>query len=505
MYYLLALLLIILIIVVILSIVNYNYSHNENCIHWETAVTKTEAQVPLYEQQIPFIIHQTFVYDKLPSKLNDCMKSWIVNNPEYEHHYYTNSECEQIIRANFDPDVYQAYKILIPGSAKANLFRYCILYLFGGVYININCSAKHSLSSIINPDDTCIIMKNYNGFIAITPHHELMRKAIELTVSNVHNGVENTVKNISGCGVIDSLYHDNHPRFRCDYKYGYYNDTPFMQIGYRCYERDRKSCAGSKHKHLYKICAPSNISNKHIISKIPNLVVQTWKDNYVTPGMFAAQQTWISNNPKFNYMFFSDEDSIPDIRNYSEDALTAYNTLRPGAFKADLWRIISLYKRGGVYADSDMICKSSLLNILRDYDLVLCRDTSNVTFYNAFIGCRKKMDLMRDVVEHIISNVLQKRYDIDLFAVTGPRAFTKVIYDYYPELFDAKTNYIQPGSYNIRNCKILILYHKGDETVRDARHNIILHTKYPGYDNEKVGSGSNNYGYMWKHRLVYTD
>lgn len=59
--------------------------------------------------------------------------------PEYEQIFYDDEQIEEFIKNNFHRRIYDAYKSINPiyGSAKSDLFRMLIIYLYGGVYFDI--------------------------------------------------------------------------------------------------------------------------------------------------------------------------------------------------------------------------------------------------------------------------------------------------------------------------------------------------------------------------------
>jgi hypothetical protein len=89
-------------------------------------------------------IHQILINDtnKLPDEFPEyhsiCYEQIKKLYPNKEYHLYSGKELEEIIRDNFHSDVFTAYKKLKPYSYKADLARYCILYLYGGLYIDLN-------------------------------------------------------------------------------------------------------------------------------------------------------------------------------------------------------------------------------------------------------------------------------------------------------------------------------------------------------------------------------
>ena len=63
----------------------------------------------------------------------------------------------------------------------------------------------------------------------------------------------------------------------------------------------------------------------------------------------------------WEYRFYSDEDAQNFLStHFPAEVREAYDDLRPGAFKADLFRYCALLIHGGVYADVDIMLESSL-------------------------------------------------------------------------------------------------------------------------------------------------
>jgi mannosyltransferase OCH1-like enzyme len=89
-------------------------------------------------------IHQILISDtnKLPKELPPyaqmCVKSITDFYGTEEYHLYSGEEIEEIIKFNFDNNVYKSYQKLKPYAYKSDLARYCLLYLYGGLYIDLN-------------------------------------------------------------------------------------------------------------------------------------------------------------------------------------------------------------------------------------------------------------------------------------------------------------------------------------------------------------------------------
>lgn len=92
------------------------------------------------------------------------------------------------------------------------------------------------------------------------------------------------------------------------------------------------------------------------LQKIPKIIWQTMKTNQVPVFMKSYADTWINNNPEYEYRFFDDNDIIDFIKTDFFEYYEGYKKLKYGASKADLWRYLIIYKYGGVYADMDCKC-----------------------------------------------------------------------------------------------------------------------------------------------------
>jgi mannosyltransferase OCH1-like enzyme len=90
-----------------------------------------------YNPIIPLKIFQTWNTKNLPIHMNNRVEQLKKNNPRFEHYLYDDNDCREFIKNNFDENVVNAYDKLIPGAYKADLWRLCVLYIHGGIYMDI--------------------------------------------------------------------------------------------------------------------------------------------------------------------------------------------------------------------------------------------------------------------------------------------------------------------------------------------------------------------------------
>src|SRR5690606_38373635 len=114
---------------------------------------------------IPKIIHQTYRTEKLPSEIAEIVGQLKTRNTDWEYRFYTDDDIYKYIQSNFDERTLQAYLKINPvyGAAKADLFRYLVLWNEGGVYLDIKSTCLYPLSTILKEDDTFLVTHWQNG------------------------------------------------------------------------------------------------------------------------------------------------------------------------------------------------------------------------------------------------------------------------------------------------------------------------------------------------------
>jgi hypothetical protein len=109
--------------------------------------------------EIPKVIYQTWHSKTLPPKMAECVEKLKSDNPGFKYYLYDDADCRAFIEANFDPEVLAAYDKLIPGAYKADLWRYCVLYKNGGIYLDIKfmCEPGFSLMEMTADNETFVL------------------------------------------------------------------------------------------------------------------------------------------------------------------------------------------------------------------------------------------------------------------------------------------------------------------------------------------------------------
>ena len=150
---------------------------------------------------IPKRIIQTWTNKNITLEFQKIVDNWKINNPNYEYILFDDIDCEKFIKDNFDINILNIYNCIIPGAYKADLFRYCYLYIYGGVYIDIDTLCLGKLDDFLLSNIEFIVPIDlnktqnegnhnlFNSFIASIPKHPILLECINKIVYNVKNNV----------------------------------------------------------------------------------------------------------------------------------------------------------------------------------------------------------------------------------------------------------------------------------------------------------------------------
>jgi len=109
-------------------------------------------------EKIAKIIHQTYHTKNLPDSIQKNINQLKLDNPGWELRLYDDQDIDCYIQSYF-PNLLPIYKKINPiyGAAKADFFRYLVVYKDGGVYLDIKSGASKPLNLIIKDSDKYIL------------------------------------------------------------------------------------------------------------------------------------------------------------------------------------------------------------------------------------------------------------------------------------------------------------------------------------------------------------
>lgn len=445
----------------------------------EDAISPNEETLPT--KKIPRVIYQTFKSRHLTQGMYDAVASWKNLNPEFEHYFYGDEECIDFIKNHFDLDVLESYFSLIPGAFKADLWRCCVLYQKGGVYVDADMVCLKNLENFIAPDDEFVIARDdpmsksflYNAFIACVPNHKFLLTQIESIVENVKNKKNIFYLDVAGPGLLGKSVNQCLKRdINSEFDLGQ-NKINGYSFNILLHDWKTKSITSNKEKIIFteytqknhemnieKIPTYYSLYQKGVVyQKIPRKIYFTAEDQLGINHYMI--DSFKNKNKHWDLKFFSALDREKFLRENRNkffnflgvDVLKRYLEIKNGGSRADFWRYCIIYLNGGVYTDSDTYCENSLDDWVLSHDLILgieaCIDPQHDRFGLKTVGTMFNGKLIslcnwtfaaeprHDFFKKIIIDLCNK--DIDFInqnpatTSTGPKIFTDTAFNYFKD------------------------------------------------------------------------
>jgi len=141
------------------------------------------------EITIPLNVYQTWNTKNLPPKMNERREILKKENPEFTFHLFDNDDCQNFIKNNFSANVLNAYNSLIPAAYKADLWRYCVLFVYGGIYMDIKLLTINKFKLIELASNEHFVKDRplnsiYNALMVCKPGNLLLKNAICMIMHN---------------------------------------------------------------------------------------------------------------------------------------------------------------------------------------------------------------------------------------------------------------------------------------------------------------------------------
>ena len=145
-----------------------------------------------YNSVIPLNLYVCWHTKTLPSKMKENYDLLVQQNPEFNHFLYDEQDCSNFIKENFDENVLNAYTKLNPKAYKADLWRYCVLYINGGIYLDIKYKCVNNFKLISLTESEYFVRDRphksvYNALMICFPGNPVLLQIIDQIVKNTES------------------------------------------------------------------------------------------------------------------------------------------------------------------------------------------------------------------------------------------------------------------------------------------------------------------------------
>ena len=165
-----------------------------------------------YNSVIPLNIYTCWHDKNLPPYMKVNIDYLKHSNPEFQIFVYDEKMCREFIEKNFGGDVLNSYNKLKPCSYKSDLWRFCVLYINGGIYLDIKYRCINNFKLIALTEKEHFVRDRgeygtYTALISVLPKNEIMWNCIQKIVENVNNNYYgNNALDPTGPGLLGSFF-----------------------------------------------------------------------------------------------------------------------------------------------------------------------------------------------------------------------------------------------------------------------------------------------------------
>lgn len=400
---------------------------------------------------IPLNIFQTWHTKNLEPGMKETVNMVKTQNPEFNHQLYDDDDCRVFINQYFGKEGLETYNNLIPGAYKADFWRYCILFIKGGIYLDIkyygiNCK-------LINLTDKEYFVQDrpgrwlpgkigiYNALMISEAKNPMLLECIIQVIDNVKNnfyGVNALYP--TGPGLM-GLHFDANYKFDLEFSLcGSYIKYKNGRNIFQTYKEYREEQARTQicpyyatlwnkkliyRNHLMALKVDTKllldiIFLKNINTNIPFSLYQL---NY-EPTLAKNISIRIENVKKYNigltHYLYSIYDCGEFIRkNYDYKIFNAFTAIKSNKLKIELWKYCLLHKSGGIFVDIHFnITEAFRLLNYTFKNFYVINKTTNIVSNDVIISEAKNERIMR-CINKIVANVANKNYDSDWVSATN--------------------------------------------------------------------------------------
>jgi len=174
-----------------------------------------------------FQTHKSKQYILGKPKLEKSVASWIQFKPEYKYYFYDDQACDLFMKEKMGGDIYKAYQRLPMAVMKADLWRYCVIYYYGGIYADTDAQCLMKPDLFINESLLTVAPEQSHNFFcqwtfAAPAGSPLLKRIIDLSVERILSMKkirgEHVIHYLTGPavfteGILQYLNENQHPTF----------------------------------------------------------------------------------------------------------------------------------------------------------------------------------------------------------------------------------------------------------------------------------------------------
>lgn len=167
--------------------------------------------------------------------------------------------------------------------------------------------------------------------------------------------------------------------------------------------------------------------------EIPKIVWQTNYTDLVSLPLRACLEWNKLMSRGYDYRFVPTEKRLSFIKgNFPGRVSDLYMRLNLGAAQADLWRLLVLYRHGGVYMDIDAYLLLPLKELIKPgTQEIFLRYKKSMRFTNYFIATKPGSAKIKAAIDEVL-NRIERPSSNNVYTITGPAVFDSILNAHKP-------------------------------------------------------------------------
>ena len=139
---------------------------------------------------IPKIIHQTWKTTDIPDNWKESVNSCKTINNDYKYILWTDESMDKFVKEYY-PCLHNLYKSYKYNIQRCDVFRYLVLYKYGGIYLDMDIICKKKLNKFLKYDLVLAVSSNIktsltNAFFMCVPKNPFIKYCIDYLSKNIN-------------------------------------------------------------------------------------------------------------------------------------------------------------------------------------------------------------------------------------------------------------------------------------------------------------------------------
>jgi hypothetical protein len=222
-------------------------------------------------------------------------------------------------------------------------------------------------------------------------------------------------------------------------------------------------------------------------------VMQTNSSAAVSRSKFYSVCAILNYTPAHPHLFFDEKARAALIaRHFSAIVVTAYQSLAPAAYRADLFRYLFAYLNACIYFDVKMVLNvpiSAIYHLVENGHIFAADVTPHYVYTAFFVSFQRRSAIFKSALLMCLDRIAASDYCADALSITGPGVLGAAVYSdarFTPALFNGFEGEAWRQS-----------------SIKDRSGTAVIHCSYPGYYEENNYLLTAHYSVLWDKRSVF--